>query len=285
MLQNISESERWTNLAAGGFAGFANTLLFYPLDVVKTRMQVEEVTRTSLLTILRKGGLFRGLSVSMLAFVPNWALYWITYEELKVVAGKSTPLVHMTSAVSAGVVTALATSPLWVIKTRMQVEPATPGSKPEYSTIGQSLKKVVGDEGFFALYKGLFPTLIGLLHVAVQFPLYESIRSRLDETPTGSINTIIIASSVSKVVASLVGYPHEVVRSRLQNERMRVSFRHNEVRRATKMVKKMVRNEGFAVFYRGLGPNLLKTVPSTVITFTAYELAKQKLSEGRTKKD
>jgi len=71
----------------------------------------------------------------------------------------------------------------------------------------------------------------------------------------------------------------------LQNERMRVSFRHNEVRRATKMVKRMIRKEGFGVFYRGLGPNLLKTVPSTVITFTAYELAKRKLSEGRKKKD
>jgi len=210
-------------LAAGGFAGFANTLLFYPLDVVKTRMQVEEVTRTSLLTILRKGGLFRGLSVSMLAFVPNWALYWITYEELKVVAGKSTPLVHMTSAVSAGVVTAIATSPLWVIKTRMQVEPPIPGSKPEYVTIGQSLKKVIGDEGFFALYKGLFPTLIGLLHVAVQFPLYESIRSRLEETPTGSINTIIIASSVSKVRLSPLPARLAIIEALLIQSRTNIS--------------------------------------------------------------
>mmetsp|Transcript_504 Transcript_504/g.1729 ORF Transcript_504/g.1729 Transcript_504/m.1729 type:complete len:308 (+) Transcript_504:425-1348(+) len=268
------ERERWMHLTAGGFAGLVNTLMFYPLDVVKTRMQVENGSRDTLAAAFRRGGMFRGLSASMLALVPNWALYWVTYEELKRVGGETSPVVHMGAAVGAGMFTAVVTSPLWVIKTRMQVERVELGGKKEYETVRQSLAKVIGEEGFFALYKGLFPTVVGLLHVAVQFPLYEAIKEQLQDS-CSSTNNVIIASSVSKIAASLVAYPHEVVRSRLQNERIRISASYNEVKHATRLVKELLQSEGLFVFYRGLGPNLLKTVPSTIITFTSYEIAKQ----------
>eukprot|EP00188_Purpureofilum_apyrenoidigerum_P003231 Plantae.Rhodophyta-Purpureofilum_apyrenoidigerum.ctg33302.p1 GENE.Plantae.Rhodophyta-Purpureofilum_apyrenoidigerum.ctg33302~~Plantae.Rhodophyta-Purpureofilum_apyrenoidigerum.ctg33302.p1 ORF type:complete len:308 (-),score=30.40 Plantae.Rhodophyta-Purpureofilum_apyrenoidigerum.ctg33302:290-1213(-) len=273
------EREQWMHLTAGGFAGLVNTLMFYPLDVVKTRMQVENGSRDTIAAAFRRGGMFRGLSASMLALVPNWALYWVTYEELKKIGGESSALVHMGAAVGAGMFTAVVTSPLWVIKTRMQVERVDIKGRKEYETVRQSLVKVVGEEGFFALYKGLFPTFVGLLHVAVQFPLYEAIKKQLEDTwnPT---NNVIIASSVSKVVASLVAYPHEVVRSRLQNERIRITASYNEIEHATRLVKDLLRTEGMFVFYRGLGPNLLKTVPSTIITFTSYEIAKQFLYDS-----
>lgn len=72
------------------------------------------------------------------------------------------------------------------------------GGHLEYATIVQSLTKIIGEEGFLALYKGLVPTLVGLLHVAIQFPLYEALCTRLVDH-SGPVNTIVIASSVSKV--------------------------------------------------------------------------------------
>lgn len=113
------------NLIAGGFAGFVNTIVFYPLDVVKTRMQVEESGKTTLISSFQRGGVFRGMGANLMALVPNWAIYWITYEELKLLAGSSSAVIHSGSAVIAGAVTAVATSPLWVVKTRMQIEVAS----------------------------------------------------------------------------------------------------------------------------------------------------------------
>ena len=37
-------------------------------------------------------------------------------------------------------------------------------------------------------------------------------------------------------------------------------------------IKKVFRQEGLPGFYRGCGTNLLRTIPSAVITFTSYEM-------------
>ncbi len=61
-------------------------------------------------------------------------------------------------------------------------------------------------------YKGLAPSLIGLGHVAVQFPLYEQVKYVLSSGDESAVKPrhVLIASSVSKVVASSLFYPHEV---------------------------------------------------------------------------
>lgn len=76
------------------------------------------------------------------------------------------------------------------------------------------LRKIVADEGFPALYKGLSPTLLGLGHVMLQFPIYEAVRSKLCNNREEDLKPVhvLVASSVSKIVASAAFYHHEVVR-------------------------------------------------------------------------
>eukprot|EP00183_Erythrolobus_madagascarensis_P005959 CAMPEP_0185846596 /NCGR_PEP_ID=MMETSP1354-20130828/2172_1 /TAXON_ID=708628 /ORGANISM="Erythrolobus madagascarensis, Strain CCMP3276" /LENGTH=377 /DNA_ID=CAMNT_0028546747 /DNA_START=238 /DNA_END=1371 /DNA_ORIENTATION=+ len=351
---NKRKGSHWsaaTQLAAGAFAGVVNTVVFHPLDLVKTRLQVQRHllqasstsctavnnairsvnsaayngTYSAFRSIWRQEGFrafYRGLDAALLAFVPNWAIYWLSYEQLKsflltsrfvngahaasnkppgnggsnarrVLDDRGLHFVHLASAVGAGAVTVCATSPLWVIKTRMQVERSTFGQTRRYASVASSVRAIVQNEGFAALYKGLLPSLFGLLHVAVQFPLYEKIKdglepkvspakhagdvSRFEHAARQRAASVLLASSVSKIAASMVAYPHEVVRSRLQADPSKRTLLE-ELPAVVRLARSIYSKEGLAAFYSGMGVNLMRAVPSCMLTFSCYEFAKRRFS-------
>ncbi|GMP83450.1 hypothetical protein CsSME_00037357 [Camellia sinensis var. sinensis] len=129
--------------AAGAAAGAIAATFVCPLDVIKTRLQVHglpeahhsgpngSIIITSLQNIIRTEGLkglYRGLSPTLVALLPNWAVYFRVYGYLKDLlhthvnnSGQLTFGSNMIAASGAGAVTAIAANPLWVVKTRLQV--------------------------------------------------------------------------------------------------------------------------------------------------------------------
>lgn len=109
-----------------------------PLDVLKTRLQVQTRSATRGFSILgglknivvSEGyrGLYRGLSPTLWALLPNWAVYFTVYDRFKHAVARSYPGlqnhpgVHMLAACGAGVATVAVTNPLWVVKTRLQTQ-------------------------------------------------------------------------------------------------------------------------------------------------------------------
>ncbi|KAJ6768703.1 NICOTINAMIDE ADENINE DINUCLEOTIDE TRANSPORTER 1 CHLOROPLASTIC [Salix koriyanagi] len=135
-----SPRELVCHAGAGASAGAIAATFMCPLDVIKTRLQVHglppgsgqggSIIISSLQHIVKTEGfkgLYRGLSPTILALLPNWAVYFATYEQLKGilsnVSGDSQLSVsaNMVAAAGAGAATAIATNPLWVVKTRLQV--------------------------------------------------------------------------------------------------------------------------------------------------------------------
>jgi solute carrier family 25 folate transporter 32 len=86
------------------------------------------------------------------------------------------------------------------------------------------------------------------------------------ETELG-LNDILVASIASKLVASSITYPHELLRSRFQRQRVK---RYHSIGDA---LVKIFREEGPGAFYRGMGTNLIRVIPTCAITFTVYEYA------------
>ncbi|KAJ7943118.1 nicotinamide adenine dinucleotide transporter 1, chloroplastic-like [Quillaja saponaria] len=281
------------NAGAGASAGAFAATFVCPLDVIKTRLQVHglpagqkgSVIITSLQNIIKTEGLkglYRGLSPTILALLPNWAVYFTVYEQLKGLlqshengSKQLTVGANMVAAAGAGAATAFTTNPLWVVKTRLQTQGMRPGVVP-YKSILSALTRITHEEGIRGLYSGILPSLAGVSHVAIQFPAYEKIKSYMAKRDNTSVDklspgNVAVASSISKVLASIMTYPHEVVRSRLQ-EQGQARNTSAQYAGVVDCIKKVFKKEGLPGFYRGCATNLLRTTPSAVITFTSYEM-------------
>lgn len=171
-----------------------------------------------------------------------------------------------------GLLTAVATNPIWVIKTRML---STPTSHPgAYKSIVDGTQRLYRSEGLLGFYRGLVPSLFGVSHGALQFMAYEQLKVYRGRTLDGGQKDLVAAdflvlSGLAKILAGSMTYPYQVVRARLQMYDAGRTYKS-----ARDVVAQVWRKEGLRGFYKGLGPNLLRVMPSTWVTFLVYEKAK-----------
>ncbi|XP_021718080.1 folate transporter 1, chloroplastic-like isoform X2 [Chenopodium quinoa] len=286
----------WENATAGAVAGFATVAIMHPLDVVRTRFQVNDGrisnlpsyknTPNAIFTIARSEGsrgLYAGFTPAVIGSSISWGLFFFFYSRAKKrysrdEEDKLSPGHHLAAAAEAGALVSFFTNPVWVIKTRLQLQNPLHQTR-QYSGVYDALRTITKEEGWTALYRGIWPSLLLVSHGAIQFTAYEELRKLLvdfksekaktkDVEVLNSLDYTFLGAS-SKVAAILFTYPVQVIRSRLQQRP-----NQNGVPRyadSFHVIKETARFEGLRGFYKGITANLLKNVPASAVTFVVYE--------------
>lgn len=305
---SVSISPSLVESVAGFTAGVVSTLAVHPFDIVKTRLQIEQNERSrpggswrvmrkiaaeaaqghsnGMGTLMR--GFYRGLMPNMIGNSVSWALYFMWYGNIKDLIRASRARISPSTKLGkqelrssdyflasglSGILTAVITNPIWVIKTRMlSTGKNTPGA---YRSISHGTAELYRTEGLRGFYRGLLPSLFGVSHGAIQFMAYEQLKntwalSYRGGSKEGLTNMdFLTLSALSKMFAGSITYPYQVIRSRLQTYDA-----HTKYKGAWDVVQQVFRREGMAGFYKGLGPNIVRVLPSTCVTFLVYENTK-----------
>ncbi|XP_025304512.3 solute carrier family 25 member 36 [Canis lupus dingo] len=306
--ERMTQRDTLVHLFAGGCGGTVGAILTCPLEVVKTRLQSSSVTLYisevqlntmagasvnrvvspgplhCLKVILEKEGprsLFRGLGPNLVGVAPSRAIYFAAYsnckEKLNGIFDPDSTQVHMISAAMAGFTAITATNPIWLIKTRLQLDARNRGEKRMGAF--ECIRKVYQTDGLRGFYRGMSASYAGISETVIHFVIYESIKQKLLEYKIASTMEndeesvkeasdfvgMMLAAATSKTCATTIAYPHEVVRTRLREE-------GTKYRSFFQTLSLVVQEEGYGSLYRGLTTHLVRQIPNTAIMMATYEL-------------
>lgn len=346
------------HFVGGWLGGTVASILLSPLEVLKTRMQSFATNSTKMsarhlaVQIAKHEGalgFYRGLIPHLLGDGPARALYFGTYNfskrELQTHAHLNGAPLHLLAAASATGFASTLMSPVWVVKTRLQLQKtrvtffgsssgatnavsaaltesagksggvtsvgssavactvaglggargvataaaaaATDFDRP-YTSMADAFKRMYREEGMKSFYRGLTASYLGVFESGIQFAMYgylkESVKaaqkahllSQGVAIPTDhheqnrllySDSAAFFTSAFCKLVAGVLTYPHEVLRTRMRECRTDVP-RYNGLFQTGQLIW---REEGFKALYGGLGVHMVRTVPNAAILLMVVE--------------
>jgi solute carrier family 25 phosphate transporter 3 len=157
-------------------------------------------------------------------------------------------------------------TPIDVVKTRIQLDPAT------YNRgMINAFRQVVQKEGAGALLTGAGPTFAGyFLQGAFKFGGYEFFKKQsinaigLEKARQNRAAVYSVSAASAEFFASIALCPLEATRIRLVSQ---PGFASGLIGGFSKILK----TEGIGAFYNGFGPILFKQVPYTVTKFVVFE--------------
>ncbi|GET91446.1 mitochondrial carrier protein, putative [Leishmania tarentolae] len=177
-------------------------------------------------------------------------------------------------SIIASCASALACNPIWLLKTRMQLEEAsaqTAAVPRNFRTFRGGLLYTVQTTGVRSLWRGVSAQMMLAVPNAFNLPLYDTIKTAIMRVRDRELSVldVCVCSTVTKVILALICQPVLVIKTRLQDCRARTGeVQYWSFLQSTKI---MWQRGGLASFYRGTVPSLCQTVPRSVLMFVLYE--------------
>jgi solute carrier family 25 (mitochondrial phosphate transporter), member 23/24/25/41 len=266
-------------LAAGGVAGAVSRTATAPIDRVKMLLQVQDTrARLPISVALRRmaaeGTLkayFKGNGTNVVKIAPETALKLTMNDVFKRIVAEDpdeiTPPQRMAAGAAAGATAQSVIYPLELVRTRLVVCPAG-----TYRGIADCARKVASQEGLKAFYRGMVPSMLGILpYAGVDITTFELLKERLIEDYDGfpPAHMILGAGMLSSSIAQFASYPLALVRTRLQAQG--IGGRPVKYKGMMDVLTKTVKNEGFFGLYKGSMTNLLKIAPASGCSWFVFE--------------
>ncbi|ORX41028.1 mitochondrial carrier domain-containing protein [Kockovaella imperatae] len=303
--KNVNKVSPAVDFSAGVLAGVTGLIAGQPFDVVKCRFQTVQYagrydsTFSALRSILKEervAGLFKGVTSPMagIAFI-NGVVFtsYSMFMNLQLpnadsdVSEPSLAKICLAGAGS-GVLASLIACPTELVKIRQQSAP--PHLNPSTLSVCRS---ILATDGLRGLYRGLPATGLRDLAYGPYFGTYEAVcrffKSRKppvdspsphrnrhtslideaeEEMATLTWPELMTAGGLAGVVAWLVTFPLDVFKTR--NGSMQ---RHRSASKPSlyRVGADAIRTEGWRVMFAGLGPTLMRAVPTNMILFLTFE--------------
>uniref|UniRef100_A0A8C3IY88 Solute carrier family 25 member 14 n=7 Tax=Neoaves TaxID=3078114 RepID=A0A8C3IY88_9CHAR len=282
----------WKPFVYGGLASIVAEFGTFPVDLTKTRLQVQGQSADArfrevryrgmfhaLFRICREEGgraLYSGIAPALLRQASYGTIKIGIYQSLKRLfvdrMEDETLLINVICGVVSGVISSAIANPTDVLKIRMQAQ----GSLFQGGMIG-SFIDIYQQEGTRGLWRGVVPTAQrAAIVVGVELPVYDITKKHL--IVSGLMGDTIFAHFVSSFTCGLAGAiasnPVDVVRTRMMNQRAIVGS--TELYKGTlDGLVKTWKSEGFFALYKGFWPNWLRLGPWNIIFFITYEQLKR----------
>jgi hypothetical protein len=188
----------------------------------------------------------------------------------------------------AGTAACLACYPLDLVRTRLTTELE---GQEHYRGIVDAFRKIWAEEGFLGFYSGVGATLfVAVPSFAISYTVYGTLKEytlddelfynlrRIDadsgETKLG-FGLTILCGAASGILATLVTFPMDTIRRRMQIQNLHVPA--DQRLSSRQQLSHLVMKEGLRSLYRGLTPEILKVIPMVGTMFVVYETTKDML--------
>ncbi|KAI6241622.1 hypothetical protein M3Y99_00322800 [Aphelenchoides fujianensis] len=228
--------------------------------------------------------LWSGLSPTIVSAIPATVFYYTVYDNLLVRFRRSIGdswVAPTCAGVVARCTAVTVVSPLEMVRTKMQSQVVS------YTDLMKFVKTSIRTEGYSSLWRGLAATFLrDIPFSAVYWTLYESMKQRaLVQMKKQKTDFAIsfVCGATSGTIASVLTHPFDVVKTHRQ-------ITLGEVRRSSKsscrigtvgtnkstmkVMREIVRSEGFRGLFAGLTPRIAKVAPACATMIGSYEYLK-----------
>ncbi|GMM30724.1 Oac1 protein [Martiniozyma asiatica (nom. inval.)] len=278
---------------AGGVAACGAVTFTNPIELVKTRMQLQgELSANAVkiyknpvqaLALIFKNEGIRGIQKGLVcAYVYQLGLNGCRlglYEPTRKIVNnlfypgqeniQNIPINVVAGALS-GIAGAIIGSPMYLVKTRMQSysDQVKIGEQTHYKNAWDGLRQIYSKEGFVGLFRGVDAAILRTgAGSSVQLPIYNF--AKLELKSTGLFNEgpglHLFASVIAGFGVGIVMNPWDVILTRVYNQR------GDLYKGPVDCFIKTIKSEGLGALYKGFGAQIMRIAPHTVLTLTFME--------------
>jgi solute carrier family 25 carnitine/acylcarnitine transporter 20/29 len=272
--------------AIGGLsAGVIGTIIGFPLDVVKTRLQTGVVDSNQNILSIGRGivrqeglsGMYKGVGPPLISLsILNTTTFtqYAYFRELYM-ANPGWDYRNFLAGISCAPVSGIVSTVENLVKTQMQLDNIKP--QKEFTSSFNCVTTLIGRYSPSIVYTGhVVNTIREACFLGPYFLLYEGMRETLVRIPGINIKVAVpVAGGLAGASSWFISFPLDCIRAGVQGQPL------PPTKGAVQVVKELLQERGFRGLYAGSSASIARAFLVSGTRFSAYETALWLIRGGR----